>query len=38
VVLLYAQRSEGGRGPLYSELTLGVWSGDEDLRRLLGEA
>jgi hypothetical protein len=24
-VLLYAQRSEGGRGAVYSELTLGVW-------------
>jgi hypothetical protein len=29
VVLLYAQRSGGGRGDLYSELTLGAWEGKE---------
>jgi hypothetical protein len=28
-VLLYAQRSDGGRGNLYSDLTLGAWEGEE---------
>jgi len=28
-VLLYAERSDAGRGSLYSQLTLGAWSGEE---------